>query len=301
MDEPFLESESRCRCCQCCDVRLCRLVALVCLFSWAFWIGVTRNLYCEPSALADVEPPFKGELLPRNFTLVERKYLLIQFTKLVDVYDDQQVHVGYFYDINLFIIMRFGFSDAQGRIWFEARYASFLSRFKPIIEYTVQRCDAGAEGRPSSVYELKEVWWAESYWRCLVNCTRLFSLAHRHAEGQVSERLLPPWAFGFAKSEGHNLDVAFRGWLVPTIRGQVTGPVSGMGTGLRQDWDMEVRERDAGRDLVASARQHFVIGNPDQDMRVLSRWQVTTVRPDVLPNWLVGFLAVRDDVEEDIY
>ena len=41
---------------------------------------------------------------------------------------------GYFYDINLFVIMRFGFSDAKGRIWFEARYASFLSRFKPIIE-----------------------------------------------------------------------------------------------------------------------------------------------------------------------
>ena len=32
------------------------------------------------------------------------------------------------------MIMRFGFSDAKGRIWFEARYASFLSRFKPIIE-----------------------------------------------------------------------------------------------------------------------------------------------------------------------
>jgi hypothetical protein len=29
--------------------------------------------------------------------------------------------------------MRFGISDAKGRIWFEARYASFLSRFKPII------------------------------------------------------------------------------------------------------------------------------------------------------------------------
>lgn len=41
---------------------------------------------------------------------------------------------GYFYDINLFVIMRFGYSDAKGRIWFEARYASFLSRFKPIIE-----------------------------------------------------------------------------------------------------------------------------------------------------------------------
>ena len=52
--------------------------------------------------------------------------------------------------------MRFGFSDAAGRIWFEARYASFLSRFKPIIEYNVQRCDAGAPGRPSTFYELKE-------------------------------------------------------------------------------------------------------------------------------------------------
>ena len=183
--------------------QLRRLTAFFCLFTVAFWwrpqaeyillfdqhmwnmrIGVTRNLYCNPDALRDVEPPFNGQLLPANFTLVERKYLLIQFTKLVDVYDDTQKHVGYFYEAWLLREPRnrtqsvhvtrtstcslscasgspmqtagFGSRHRAARNckhravhsallydFVQARYASFLSRFKPIIEYNVQRC-AGA-------------------------------------------------------------------------------------------------------------------------------------------------------------
>ncbi|CAE7242488.1 Iigp1 [Symbiodinium sp. CCMP2592] len=271
-----------------------RLTAFFCLFTVAFWIGVTRNLYCNPDALRDVEPPFNGQLLPANFTLVERKYLLIQFTKLVDVYDDTQKHVGYFYDINLFIIMRFGFSDANGRIWFEARYASFLSRFKPIIEYNVQRCDAGGVGRPSTLFELKEVWWIESYWRCFVNCSRLFNLAERAVSAQVRETLIPEASFGLDPK----FQVSFDGWLAPTLRGQITGPVSSFGTGVRQVWSMHLQNATTGR-LVAKAQQHFVIGSATQDMRVLSRWKVETLIPSQLPNWVIGFLAVLDDIEED--
>lgn len=43
--------------------------------------------------------------------------------------------------------MRFGFSDAHGRIWFEARYASFLSRFKPIIDSPPALTSLGAACR----------------------------------------------------------------------------------------------------------------------------------------------------------
>ena len=60
-------------------------------------IGVTRNLYCDPDVLQNIRPPFDGQLMPANITLVERKYLLIQFTKLVDVYDATHAHIGYFY------------------------------------------------------------------------------------------------------------------------------------------------------------------------------------------------------------
>ncbi|CAK9116150.1 unnamed protein product [Durusdinium trenchii] len=300
MDEPLLES-SDCGNCYgalflCCQCRsrgrwngCCGLVSFGCLFTVAFWIGVTRNLHCSPEILAQVDPPYGGQLLPANFTLVERKYLLIQFTKLVDVYDANQTHVGYFYDINLFVIMRFGFSDAHGRIWFEARYASFLSRFKPIIEYNVQRCDAGAAGRPSSFYELKELWWAESYWHCLVNCSRQFNLAHHTATAEVREHLLPSWNFGTHPE----FKVSFDGWLVPTVRGQITGTVSSLGTGVRPDWSMHIT--DAKGSTVGHAHQHFVVGPPDQDMRVLSRWKVVTVLEGRLPHWMVGFLAVLDD------
>ncbi|OLP92731.1 Pentatricopeptide repeat-containing protein, chloroplastic [Symbiodinium microadriaticum] len=146
-------------------------------------IGVTRNLYCNPDALRDVEPPFNGQLLPANFTLVERKYLLIQFTKLVDVYAELTLR----------------------------NFVSSLTCF---------------------------------------GLSRLFNLAERAAPGQVRETL----------------------------------------------------NATDGR-LVAKAQQHFVIGSATQDMRatrpvtVLSRWKVETLIPSQLPNWVIGFLAVLDDIE----
>ena len=71
---------------------------MLCLSGRDMRIGVTRNLYCDAEALQNIQPPFDGQLMPANITLVERKYLLIQFTKLVDVYDASQNHVGYFYE-----------------------------------------------------------------------------------------------------------------------------------------------------------------------------------------------------------
>lgn len=270
-----------------------RLSAFLCFFSIAFWIGVTRNLYCNPEALKHVNPPFGGEMMPDKLRLVERKYLLIQFTRLVDVYTENMTHIGYFYDINLFVIMRFGFSDASGRIWFEARYASFLSRFKPIIEYNLQRCDAGGVGRSATLYQIKEVWWAESYWRCFFNCQRLFNVARRPESGQVMEKLIPAWDFG----ENAEAQVSFDGWIVPTFRGRITGPVNGYGTGLRQVWSMDIKNL-SDDSQIANASQHFVIGTPDENMQVLSRWKVVERISSHLPNWVVGLMAALDDIEE---
>ena len=158
-------------------------------------IGVTRNLYCDPDALQNVQPPFDGQLMPANISLVERKWpdqdmllslllaleasrpfrvealvvlrrdrgicsfslrswwmyttrhrnTLVIFMKLDSAPDHvcrDQCFLRHAFsnilavpiasvvrslprnshkDINLFVIMRFGFSDAQGRIWFEAR------------------------------------------------------------------------------------------------------------------------------------------------------------------------------------
>ena len=258
------------------------------------WIGITRNLYCNPEALRHVDPPYGGQLLPANFTLVERKYFF-QFTKIVDVYGEDGAFAGYFYDINLLIIMRFGFSDPAGRIWFEARYASFVSRFKPIVEYNLQRCDAGADGRTEELYELKEDWWAENWW-CVVFCNRLFNLSRLKTPYHVTEGLLPRADFG----QDALARVEFDSFLMPTMRGQVTGPVEGGGIGMRHKWRMLVNETSSGEE-VASAQQHFVLGGVESDMRRLSRWRVSRFPvASSLPNWVVAFVAVLDDIEEDV-
>ena len=49
------------------------------------------------------------------------------------------------------------------------------------------------------------------------------------------------------------------------MRGQITGTVDALGTGVRPDWSMSIR--DLHGDRVAYARQHFVVGSADQDMR----------------------------------
>eukprot|EP00933_Yihiella_yeosuensis_P053607 TRINITY_DN51880_c0_g1_i1.p1 TRINITY_DN51880_c0_g1~~TRINITY_DN51880_c0_g1_i1.p1 ORF type:complete len:230 (-),score=27.23 TRINITY_DN51880_c0_g1_i1:129-749(-) len=204
-------------------------------------------------------------------------------------------YVGYFYDINLFVIMRFGFSDPHGNVWFEARYASFLSRFKPIIEYNVQRCDVGAVGRPKELYEVKELWWSETYWRCVVECQRLFNLVRKDSPSQVREKLVPPSDFGLKGG----LSVSFNGFVVPTFRGKITGTVNRLGTGFRQVWNMSVQNLSAGLDL-AGATQHFVTGPVDQDMNVISHWRLNiSTDENYLPHWVVAFMAVLDDIEED--
>ena len=101
MDEPLLESESGGNCCgarrqrakpECFQVRSARVAGAAVVawpsaacglakraprvairFTVAFWIGVTRNLHCDPKLLEDIVPPYGGQLLPENFTLVERR------------------------------------------------------------------------------------------------------------------------------------------------------------------------------------------------------------------------------------
>ena len=51
-----------------------------------------------------------------------------QYSKLFDVYDGKQStaseaeRVGYFYYVNIFSFLRFGYADMEERVWFEGRY-----------------------------------------------------------------------------------------------------------------------------------------------------------------------------------
>jgi len=235
--------------------------------------------------------------MPGNLTLVERKYFF-QFTKLIDVYTgsmENLTYVGYFYDINLLVIMRFGFSDPAGHVWFEAKYASFLSRFKPIVEYTLQRCDVGSGGPTSWMFELREDFLAESYWHCVLHCNRLFHIGRREVDHEVTEQLVPGDRF----ASDPIAQVLFEASVSGTLRGKITEPVERFGVGLRQQWSMNISSASGAP--VASAWQHFAYGTWNQDLDVISCWVVRTqTQQACLPNWVVGFMAVLDDVQEEV-
>jgi len=150
-------------------------------------ISLERIGACDANALKDMQPPFGGQLLPDKVRLLERLNWF-QFARYLDVYDAKDgTHIGYFYDMSLLLWMRFGFSDASGQIWFEARYASFLSRFKFWIEYSLQRCDVAPGGRFGYIWDVKENWWARPWpWECIFNCAREFHIWGR-PDGSVPQ------------------------------------------------------------------------------------------------------------------
>merc|ERR1712224_597847 len=101
-------------------LRLLQLLLALGLGLSILFVAIGRNYNCRPGALAGTTPPFAGHLIPLNVTLVERRGWF-QLSKLIDVYDAaDNSHLGYFYDMQLFFFLRFGFSDAEDRIWFEA-------------------------------------------------------------------------------------------------------------------------------------------------------------------------------------
>jgi len=225
--------------------------------------------------------------------MVERKHYF-QFTKLVDIYaydekSGNQSYVGYFYDINLLFIMRFGFSDAQNRIWFEARYASLVSRFKPWIEYNLQRCDVSKD-RATSLYQLREDWWQEIVQRvqrefCLINCVRLFDIAERKTDVHVMEHLVPPDGFGVPSI----MRVRFDSTINPTI--------SADGPWARHAYWMRARLPNHGP-VIGTAQESFYLGDFVNGLNVIARWRVK-INVSHVPNWVVAYMAVLDNVEED--
>lgn len=270
--------------------KCCGLGGISILILAAIWIGITRNMYCNPDALQGLNAPFGGDLIPSNFTLVERKYYF-QFTKLVDVYSENLTWVGYFYDINLIFVMRFGFSDTNHRIWFEARYASLFSRFKPWIEYDLQRCDSG-DGKASVVYQLREVWFEELLARmwhdfCIINCVRYFDIAARKTDWHVMEGLLPPADF----ADNASLRVTFDSTINPVF--SLNG-----GPSARHAWTMDAHRSHHGAE-VGFAQERFFFGDFWNRFKVLSHWVgLINTTDKVVPNWVLAYMAVLDNVEE---
>lgn len=240
------------------------------------FVAIGRNYDCRPEALAGITPPFAGHLIPSNVTLVERRRWF-QLSKLIDVYDAaDNSHLGYFYDMQLLFFLRFGFSDAEDRIWFEAKFASFWSRFKWNLEYHVQRCDEQAwdAQRPTmGTYEIREDFWAKS-WLCFTNCRREFDI----------RRLAESSSFGRAAAPA---------------RGIFDSHLTNVLLKLRHAWFLHLLS--ASGEPIAEAEQHFFRGGR-LGVSALSRWTLriheAQARRAGLPNWVIGFMAALDDIEE---
>eukprot|EP00441_Pelagodinium_beii_P020964 CAMPEP_0197665266 /NCGR_PEP_ID=MMETSP1338-20131121/59126_1 /TAXON_ID=43686 ORGANISM="Pelagodinium beii, Strain RCC1491" /NCGR_SAMPLE_ID=MMETSP1338 /ASSEMBLY_ACC=CAM_ASM_000754 /LENGTH=272 /DNA_ID=CAMNT_0043244043 /DNA_START=41 /DNA_END=856 /DNA_ORIENTATION=- len=272
MDESLLPSPARRRALRqaCSDPDCIKLLIALPFLLATLGVALSRNSGCDYDALKDIPPPHGGSLVPANITLVERRHLF-QLYKYVDVFDRDGHSVGYFYDMNFLLWMRFGFSDSEHRIWFEAKYKSFLSRFKFNIEYYLQRCDVGADAREGGMYDVKEDWWARK-WFCITNCVRKFSVSRTDVSNARDTMSAATAVF--------NSTLVHRGML-----------------GLRHEWYLNMTD-SLTSDRIAFAKQHFFWGGPLGNM-LLSNWTVDVAEQKAyLPNWVIAFMAALDDVEE---
>eukprot|EP00928_Gymnodinium_smaydae_P004674 TRINITY_DN11593_c1_g1_i1.p1 TRINITY_DN11593_c1_g1~~TRINITY_DN11593_c1_g1_i1.p1 ORF type:complete len:384 (-),score=68.75 TRINITY_DN11593_c1_g1_i1:58-1209(-) len=247
----------------------------------AFHVALGRNAHCDPADLMGVSPPYDGEILPANFTLVERRQYF-QLTKLVDVYDTETgAHVGYFYDMNFLLFFRFGYSDASDRIWFEAKYPSFFARiFQAGDWYFLQRCDVGAGGRSGGIFDVKEDWAARP-WYCYNNCYRAFNVSRRIADDTQCS----------GGSCYHPVaNVVFNSTL--------EWFQNGIFSSARHRWYMNLTNPDDDSE-IAFAQQRFKMQHMGLGSVAVSRWSVDVEKEEpYLPNWVVGFMAALDDIEE---
>lgn len=266
-------------CCQ----GLCWLVVLI----GAVSLALRRNYSCNAGALEGVVPPYGGELMPPSVILKERiNQYGFQLTKLVDVYDaTDDTHIGYFYDMNFFWFMRFGFSDAKDRIWFEAKRPWFNGAkdltewwYRAVVygsqHYQLERCDDGVVGRLGGIYHIDEDTTVRPWW-CKEQCMKILDVT-RDSEDQV----LPPAPMA---------NVHFNYTLEWYYGGFET----------RQAWNMFMTEPGTGA-TIASAHQYFEF----QELLLggnmyISRWRVDVkIEEPALPNWFIVFMAALDDIDE---
>jgi len=56
----------------------------------------------------------------------------------------------------------------------------------------VGRCPREFNFTPGGASSLPRLWWEESYWHGLVNCSRRFNLAHKNADAEAAPGIRQP-------------------------------------------------------------------------------------------------------------
>ena len=110
-------------------------------------------------------------------------------------------------------------ADEKERVWFEARYSRFLSRFLPSVEYDLYRCDD--DPALPARYRLVEGYW-EGDWMCWNTCRRVFHLSRRADNSSSSG--FEPWADArFISLVRYVQNDPFRGMNLTAVSGGPAG------------------------------------------------------------------------------
>lgn len=168
----------------CTCLTLCLTVVLIPLITYFS----TQGGDCDASLLEGETAPFGGQLLPHQPTLIERYSDYSATNQLFDVYDNSSsatVPVGYFFSLGYFSWVRLGYADEANRPWFQARFSSFLSRWKPFTEFDLVRCDAD-DGEGDAPFRVVEGYF-EGDWFCYGACERVFHVYKRDDAGGYVE------------------------------------------------------------------------------------------------------------------
>lgn len=269
------------RCCLYCTMSIILSVG-------ALYFALSRNYNCYPAALENLAVPYGGELFPKHVILKERRNAWgVQFTKLIDVYDaTNNSHIGYFYDMNFLAFMRFGFSDASNRIWFEAKRPWFYGArtfpewYNRGLKYGsehlyLERCDDGVIGRLGGIYHIDEDISRRPWW-CKEACMKILDIA-RQDDWNAPKVPMANVHFNYT------LEWYYGGFKT------------------RQAWNMVATDGNTNVP-IARAHQSFALQNSawaGAGQMYLSRWHIDIlVDEPLLPHWVLVFMAALDDIDE---
>lgn len=250
------------------------------LLCGAVTLALNRNFSCNAGALQGVEAPYAGQLLPRNARLIEYWNQGWQWTKQIDVFDPAQnmSKVGQFYDMNFLFFFRFGYSDVENRIWFEAKrpwfrgasnFGEWWSR-KFVFNsehFYIQRCDGD-----STIYDVDEDTSQRPWW-CQDHCMKVFDLFKQDPSGKIPEARV---------HFNYSLEWYFNGFRT------------------REAWNMNMYDPST-KAPIAHAHQTFTLKNYflSYQQRWISHWQVNIQNNETnLPDWVIGFMTALDDIDE---
>jgi len=265
----------------------CSLCCFCCLSIFlvmgAFGYAVARNYSCQEAAVANIPAPYGGQIFPNQVILREYWNQGFQFTKQIDVFDPAQndVKIGYFFDMNFLFFFRFGYADVDGRIWFEARRPWFfgaqsLSNWWHRLvygseHYYVQRCDAG-----QPTFDVDEDTTVRPQW-CQDSCMKILNVS-KHEPNSYDFQEIPEARVHF----NYTLEWYFGGFRT------------------REAWNMKITDVSKMQQ-IAYAHQNFTLKNYflSWHQRWISHWHlnITQGEPN-LPNWVITFMTALDDIDE---